>query len=146
MCKIKEQKKIRIIGDYDIDGVNASYILLRGLRRCHANADVEIPDRMKDGYGINEHLIRYAYEEGVDTILTCDNGIAAVEQTKLAKSLGMTILITDHVRQMQSVKHAPFPRFSMRSRFHGCSGRALLSCSLRPEMAMYRHCQSRPDI
>ncbi|MFR3424656.1 MAG: hypothetical protein ACLTTO_14820 [Lachnospiraceae bacterium] len=63
MSKIKEQKKIRIIGDYDIDGVNASFILLRGLRRCHANADVEIPDRMKDGYGINEHLIRYAYEE-----------------------------------------------------------------------------------
>ena len=64
MSKIKTEK-IRIIGDYDIDGVNASYILLRGLRRCHANADVEIPDRMKDGYGINEHLIRYAYEEEV---------------------------------------------------------------------------------
>ena len=106
MCKIKEQKKIRIIGDYDIDGVNASYILLRGLRRCHANADVEIPDRMKDGYGINEHLIRYAYEEGVDTILTCDNGIAAVEQTKLAKSLGMTILITDHHEVQEEVPPA----------------------------------------
>ena len=106
MSKIKEQKKIRIIGDYDIDGVNASYILLRGLRRCHANADVEIPDRMKDGYGINEHLIRYAYEEGVDTILTCDNGIAAVEQTKLAKSLGMTILITDHHEVQEEVPPA----------------------------------------
>ena len=106
MSKIKEQKKIRIIGDYDIDGVNASYILLRGLRHCHANADVEIPDRMKDGYGINEHLIRYAYEEGVDTILTCDNGIAAVEQTKLAKSLGMTILITDHHEVQEEVPPA----------------------------------------
>ena len=106
MSKIKEQKKIRIIGDYDIDGVNASFILLRGLRRCHANADVEIPDRMKDGYGINEHLIRYAYEEGVDTILTCDNGIAAVEQTKLAKSLGMTILITDHHEVQEEIPPA----------------------------------------
>lgn len=94
--KIREKKKIRIIGDYDIDGVNASYILLKGLKRCGAEVDVEIPDRMKDGYGINEHLINYAYEEGIDTILTCDNGIAAVEQTKLAKDLGMTILITDH--------------------------------------------------
>ena len=103
MRKIKEQKKIRIIGDYDIDGVSASYILLKGLRRCHANVDVEIPDRMKDGYGINEHLIRYASEEGVDTILTCDNGIAAVEQTKLAKSLGMTILITDHHEVQEEV-------------------------------------------
>ena len=61
MSKIKEQKKIRIIGDYDIDGVNASYILLRGLRHCHANADVEIPDRMKDGYGINEHPVSYTH-------------------------------------------------------------------------------------
>lgn len=101
--KIQERKKIRIIGDYDIDGVSASYILLKGLRRCHANVDVEIPDRMKDGYGINEHLIRYASEEGVDTILTCDNGIAAVEQTKLAKSLGMTILITDHHEVQEEV-------------------------------------------
>lgn len=101
--KIQERKKIRIIGDYDIDGVSASYILLKGLHRCHANVDVEIPDRMKDGYGINEHLIRYAYEEDVDTILTCDNGIAAIEQTKLAKSLGMTILITDHHEVQEEV-------------------------------------------
>ena len=101
--KIQERKKIRIIGDYDIDGVSASYILLKGLRRCHANVDVEIPDRMKDGYGINEHLIRYAYEEDVDTILTCDNGIAAIEQTKLAKTLGMTILITDHHEVQEEV-------------------------------------------
>ena len=104
--KIQERKKIRIIGDYDIDGVSASYILLKGLRRCHANVDVEIPDRMKDGYGINEHLIRYAYEEDVDTILTCDNGIAAIEQTKLAKSLGMTILITSSITSPTVAKPA----------------------------------------
>lgn len=94
--KIREKKKIRIMGDYDIDGVNASYILLKCLRRCGAQVDVEIPDRMKDGYGINEHLIRLAYDEGVDTILTCDNGIAAIKQVALAKELGMTVVVTDH--------------------------------------------------
>ena len=94
--KIEKRKKIRIIGDYDIDGVNASYILLRALQRCGADVDVEIPDRMKDGYGINEQLIDFAYQEGVDTILTCDNGITAIDQTVYAKALGMTILITDH--------------------------------------------------
>lgn len=94
--KIRGQKKIRVIGDYDIDGVNASYILYKGLQRCGAWVDVEIPDRMRDGYGLNENLIRYAYEEGVDTILTCDNGIAAAEEIAGAKKLGMTVLITDH--------------------------------------------------
>lgn len=94
--KINEGKKIRIIGDYDIDGVNATYILYKGLLRCNANVDYEIPDRMKDGYGINEQLIQYAYEEGVDTIVTCDNGIAAIDQIAYAKNLGMTVIITDH--------------------------------------------------
>lgn len=94
--KIQEKKKIRIIGDYDIDGVNATYILYKGLKRCQALVDYEIPDRMKDGYGINEHLIQYAYEEGVDTILTCDNGIAAVDQIGYAKDHGMTVIVTDH--------------------------------------------------
>ncbi|MBS5215059.1 MAG: single-stranded-DNA-specific exonuclease RecJ [Clostridiales bacterium] len=94
--KIEQGKKIRIIGDYDIDGVNASYILFQALKRCGACVDVEIPDRMKDGYGINEQLIDFAYKEGADTILTCDNGIAAIEQIKYGKSLGMTILVTDH--------------------------------------------------
>ena len=94
--KIQEKKKIRIIGDYDIDGVNATYILYKGLKRCQAEVDYEIPDRMKDGYGINEHLIQYAYEEGVDTILTCDNGIAAVDQIGYAKDHGMTVIVTDH--------------------------------------------------
>lgn len=94
--KIEEGKKIRIIGDYDIDGVNATYILYKGLTRCGAEVDVEIPDRMKDGYGLNHNLIRLAYEEGVDTILTCDNGIAAVAEIAEAKRLGMTVVITDH--------------------------------------------------
>ncbi|MDO5422914.1 MAG: single-stranded-DNA-specific exonuclease RecJ [Eubacteriales bacterium] len=94
--KIAEGKTIRIIGDYDIDGVNATYILYKGLKRCGAAVDYEIPDRMKDGYGINEHLIRLAFEEGIDTILTCDNGIAAVDQIACAKELGMTVVVTDH--------------------------------------------------
>lgn len=94
--KINEGRKIRIIGDYDIDGVNATYILYKGLKRCNANVDYEIPDRMKDGYGINEQLIQYAYEEGVDTIVTCDNGIATIDQIAYAKKLGMTVIITDH--------------------------------------------------
>lgn len=94
--KIAEKKKIRVIGDYDIDGVNATCILYKGLIRCVAEADVEIPDRMKDGYGLNKNLIQYAYEEGIDTILTCDNGIAAVDEIAEAKRLGMTVLITDH--------------------------------------------------
>ena len=94
--KIAEKKKIRVIGDYDIDGVNATCILYKGLIRCGAEVDVEIPDRMKDGYGLNKNLIQYAYEEGIDTILTCDNGIAAVDEIAEAKRLGMTVLITDH--------------------------------------------------
>lgn len=94
--KIEEQKKIRIIGDYDIDGVCSTYILYRGLKRCGANVDTEIPDRIRDGYGINEHLIDLAWEDGVDTILTCDNGISAADQVEYANSLGMTVIITDH--------------------------------------------------
>lgn len=94
--KILNKKKIRIIGDYDIDGICSTYILLQGLKRAGAVADVDIPDRMKDGYGISEELIRLADEAGVDTILTCDNGISAIEQVAYAKSLGMTVLITDH--------------------------------------------------
>lgn len=94
--KIREGKKIRIIGDYDIDGVNASYILWKGLARCKAQADCEIPDRMKDGYGLNLSLVQYALEEGVDTIVTCDNGISALEQIAYAKAHGMTVIVTDH--------------------------------------------------
>ena len=94
--KIQEKKKIRIIGDYDIDGVCSTYILLKGLTRAGALADVDIPDRMKDGYGISEELIDRAFASQVDTILTCDNGISAVEQITHAKKLGMTVLVTDH--------------------------------------------------
>ncbi len=94
--KLAEKKKIRIIGDYDADGVNATCILLKGLKRCGAEVDSEIPHRMHDGYGINERLIEKAKEDNVDTIVTCDNGIAAMNQTIYAKELGITMIITDH--------------------------------------------------
>ena len=94
--KIREGKKIRIISDYDVDGISSNYILWRGLGRCGACVDYRIPDRVEDGYGINEHLIRQAKEDGCDTILTCDNGIAAIEQVQYAKESGMTVVITDH--------------------------------------------------
>lgn len=94
--KIRDQKRIRIVGDYDIDGVCSTYLLYKGLSRVNAAVDYEIPDRIKDGYGINESIIRDAYESGIDTILTCDNGISAISQIALAKDLGMTVIITDH--------------------------------------------------
>ena len=94
--KIREKKKIRIIGDYDIDGIMATYILLQGLQKLGADADTAIPDRILDGYGLNEHLITQAKESGADTILTCDNGIAAYEQIRYAKESGMTVIVTDH--------------------------------------------------
>ena len=94
--KISEQKKIRVIGDYDIDGVMSTYILYKGITRCGGSVDFQIPDRMKDGYGINDHLIEQADEAGIDTIITCDNGFAAIGEIAHAKSLGMTVLVTDH--------------------------------------------------
>ena len=94
--KVREKKAIRIIGDYDIDGVMATYILMTALNRCGANVTMQIPDRIHDGYGLNRKLITKAYEDGVDTILTCDNGIAAIEEIAYAKELGMTVLVTDH--------------------------------------------------
>ena len=94
--KIREEEKIRIVGDYDIDGICSTYLLFQALKRVGAVVDYEIPDRIKDGYGINEAIIRAAAEDGIDTILTCDNGIAAIEQAKLAAELGMTMVITDH--------------------------------------------------
>lgn len=87
---------IRIIGDYDIDGVNATHILLTGLKRIGAQVDTVIPDRMKDGYGVNENLIREASLAGIDTIVTCDNGIAAAREIAFARELGMTVVVTDH--------------------------------------------------
>lgn len=94
--KVREEKRIRIVGDYDIDGVCSTYLLYRALTEIGAYADYEIPDRIRDGYGINESIIRQAAEDGIDTILTCDNGIAATAQIRLAKELGLTVLITDH--------------------------------------------------
>lgn len=94
--KIKEKKHMRVIGDYDIDGICATYILVTGLKGAGANVSYDIPDRVKDGYGINENIIKKAYDEGVDTIITCDNGIAAIEQIAYAKELGMTVIVTDH--------------------------------------------------
>lgn len=93
---IAEKKAMRIIGDYDIDGVNATYILLDGIRRCGGNVDAAIPDRMKDGYGINEHLIEQALSDGKELLITCDNGIAAINEINFAKEKGMTIVVTDH--------------------------------------------------
>ena len=94
--KRQQQAKIRIIGDYDIDGVTSTYILLKGLTRIGANVDTYIPDRVADGYGIHEHLIDRAGEDGIDTIVTCDNGIAAAAEIQMAKDKGMTVIVTDH--------------------------------------------------
>lgn len=94
--KIKEKKRIRIIGDYDIDGVTSTYILLKGLTRIGADVDTYIPDRVADGYGIHEHLIDRAEADGIDTIVTCDNGIAAAAEIQTAKDKGMAVIVTDH--------------------------------------------------
>lgn len=94
--KIYDQKPIRIIGDYDIDGICATFILVSALKRLGARVDYDIPDRIKDGYGLNMQLVEAASDDGVDTILTCDNGISAWNQIAYAKSMGMTVIVTDH--------------------------------------------------
>ena len=94
--KIEEEKRIRIIGDYDIDGVNATYILQEGLSGLGAHVDTDIPDRIKDGYGLNIDLIDRALDDGVDTIITCDNGIAAADEIAYGKENGLTVIVTDH--------------------------------------------------
>lgn len=94
--KIEKNKKIRIVGDFDVDGVISVYILYISLKRLGANIDFTIPDRVQDGYGINNEIIQKAKQEGIDTIITCDNGISAIEQVKRAKELGLTMIITDH--------------------------------------------------
>ena len=94
--KIRDREKIRVIGDYDCDGINATYILLEGLEKLGAKVDSDIPDRIKDGYGLNQHLIDRAHEDEIDTIITCDNGIAAAKEIEYGKALGMTIIVTDH--------------------------------------------------
>lgn len=107
--KIQDHKKIRIVGDYDIDGVCSTYLLYKALQRVGADVDYEIPDRIKDGYGINENIIRQAAADGVDTVLTCDNGISAVNQIALAKELGMTAIVTDHHDIMEQDGHDILP-------------------------------------
>ena len=94
--KVKDGKRIRIIGDYDVDGICASFILWHTLRSLGNEADCVLPDRVRDGYGINERIVRDAAADGVDTIMTCDNGIAAAEPLRIAKELGMTVIVTDH--------------------------------------------------
>lgn len=94
--KIIQNKKIRIIGDYDVDGVISTYILYTGLKKVGANVDYEIPDRIKDGYGINKNIIKCSYDDKIDTLLTCDNGISAINEIDYAKNLGLNVIITDH--------------------------------------------------
>ena len=108
--KIKQGRRIRIVGDYDIDGVCSTYLLFQALNRLGAWVDYEIPDRVKDGYGINEQIVQQAFEDKVDTILTCDNGISAVEQMETAKSLGMTVIITDHHEIVKAEEREVLPR------------------------------------
>lgn len=112
--KIQEGQRIRVIGDYDIDGINATYILLEGLRALGGNVDSDIPDRMKDGYGLNQELINRAFEDGIDTIITCDNGIAASAEIAYGKELGMTIVVTDHhevpYEEVNGEKHYLIPQ------------------------------------
>lgn len=111
--KIDSKKNIRIVGDYDVDGIMSTFILLKGLKEIGANVDYIIPDRVTDGYGINESIINKAYEDGIDTILTCDNGIAAIEQINHANELGMTVVVTDHhnivFKENDSVKEYILP-------------------------------------
>ena len=94
--KIREEKPVRVIGDYDIDGVNAAYILKEGLEGLGADVDTDIPDRIKDGYGLNKMLIDRALDDGIDTIITCDNGIAAAEEIAYGRKNGLTVIVTDH--------------------------------------------------
>jgi single-stranded-DNA-specific exonuclease len=111
--KIAEGKHIRIIGDYDIDGICSTYILYKGLTYCGARVDYAIPHRIRDGYGLNEQLIKEAYEDGTDTVLTCDNGIAAYDQIEYANTLGLTVVITDHhevpYEELDGVRHYRVP-------------------------------------
>ena len=93
---IRRKKKVRIIGDYDIDGVCAAAILYKGLRRVGIHTDTYIPNRVTDGYGLNPHLIEQAGEDGIELLITCDNGIAAAQEVRQAKELGMTVIVTDH--------------------------------------------------
>ncbi|NLV89026.1 MAG: single-stranded-DNA-specific exonuclease RecJ [Tissierellia bacterium] len=94
--KILNKKKIRIVGDFDVDGVMSIYILYQGLKKCGGLVDYVIPDRVNEGYGINNQIVEQAKKDGIDTIITCDNGIAAIEPIEIAKKLGLTVIVTDH--------------------------------------------------
>ena len=111
--KITEGKRIRVIGDYDIDGICSTYILYRGLCECGAHVDTAIPHRIHDGYGLNDNLIQEASDDGTDTVVTCDNGIAAYAQIELANSLGMTVIVTDHhevpYEEIDGIRHYKIP-------------------------------------
>lgn len=102
---VKAGKYIRIMGDYDVDGVSSTYILYKGLTGLGAKCDKFIPHRITDGYGLHEPAIRDAYDAGVQVILTCDNGIAAANEIKLAKELGMTVVVTDHHEVPYEIRH-----------------------------------------
>lgn len=102
--KIRENAAIRVIGDYDIDGVNAAYILQEGLSKLGAKVDTDIPDRIRDGFGLNKMLVDRALEDGIDTIITCDNGIAALDEIAYGKEQGLTIIVTDH-HEIPYVEH-----------------------------------------
>lgn len=124
---IKAKSHIRIIGDYDIDGVNATYILYEGLRRLGACVDADIPERIKDGYGISRGLIDRCIEDRVELILTCDNGIAAADEVAYAASKGMTVIVTDH-------HQIPFEEMDGQRRYHLPPAQAVLNPH-RPDCA-----------
>lgn len=94
--KINHKKKIRVVNDYNVDGVASGHILYSALKRCGTDVSIRVPDRIKDGYGLNRNIIEEAHTDGIDTIITCDNGIAALEEIAYAKELGMTVVVTDH--------------------------------------------------
>ncbi len=122
--KIKSGKRIRVVGDYDIDGVCSTYLLYRGISRCRGLVDYQIPERIRDGYGINENIIRKAAADGIDTIVTCDNGIAALDQIALAKELGLTVVVTDHhevVRRADGSEQLPCADAVVNPKQDGCS-------------------------
>lgn len=154
--KIQERKKIRVIGDYDIDGVMSTYILLTGLKGVGASVDHVIPDRMKDGYGLNENLIQQAREENIDTIITCDNGIAASSQIQRGKEMGMTILVTDHhdipfqVIDGEKKELLPPANAVVNPKQEGCtypfSGLCGAGVALKVMEALYRKMQPERDI
>lgn len=154
--KIQERKKIRVIGDYDIDGVMSTYILLTGLKGVGASVDHVIPDRMKDGYGLNENLIQQAREENIDTIITCDNGIAASSQIQRGKEMGMTILVTDHhdipfqVIKGEKKEILPPADAVVNPKQQGCtypfSGLCGAGVALKVMEALYRKMQPERDI